>query len=138
MPWLYPTLIIAGGLVLAIVLCLLTVRWLGHREPYAGFIHLRNRRKLTFFRLLLQDQRIPLYIKVLSLLVAVYLVSPIDLLPGVILDDIALALLVLVLIVRLTPRQVLDDLLHRAAAADVPAPPAGGTPAQAPNGACDS
>ena len=79
-----------------------------------------------------------MWVKLLPLLVAVYLASPIDLLPGVILDDIALALLFLVLIVRLTPRQVLDDLLHQAAAADVPAPPSGGTPARAPNGACDS
>ena len=92
----------------------------GRREPYAGFIRLRTRRKLTFFRLLLQDQRVPLYIKLLPLLAAVYLASPIDLLPGIMLDDIALALLTLALIVRLLPRAVLDDLLRQAEAADAP------------------
>ena len=137
MPWFYIALTSAGGLVLAVLLCLLIVRWLGRREPYAGFIRLRNRRKLTFFWLLMQDHRVPLYIKVLPLLVAVYLVWPIDLLPGIPLDDIAFALLALVLIVRLTPSHVLEDLLHEAAAADVPTPTAGTEPAQPPNGACD-
>jgi uncharacterized membrane protein YkvA (DUF1232 family) len=137
MPWFYLTLTAISGLVLAVLLCLLTIRCLGRREPYAGFVRLRNRRKLTFFRLLLQDQRVPLYIKVVPLLIAVYIVSPIDLLPGIPLDDIALALLALVLIVRLTPRHVLEDLLHQAAAADVPAPPTGATPARARNGSCD-
>ena len=70
-------------------------------------------------------------------MVAVYLVWPIDLLPGIPLDDIAFALLALVLIVRLTPSHVLEDLLHEAAAADVPTPTAGTEPAQPPNGACD-
>ena len=123
MPWYYMIFTAVGGLILAALLCLCTVRWLGRREPYAGFIRLRNRRKLTFFRLLLQDHRVPFYIKLLPLFVAVYFVSPIDLLPGIPLDDIALALLALVLIVRLTPRGVLVDLLNRAAAADVPASP---------------
>ena len=120
MPWIYILLSIAGGLVLSVVLCLWAVRWFGRREPYAGFIRLRTRRKLTFFRLLLQDQRVPLYIKLLPLLAAVYLASPIDLLPGIMLDDIALALLTLALIVRLLPRAVLDDLLRQAEAADAP------------------
>ena len=123
MPWSYLIITTAGGLLLAALLCLGIIRWLGHRDPYAGFIRLRNRRKLTFLRLLLQDQRVPLYIKLLPLFVLVYFVSPIDLLPGIPLDDIALALLALVLIVRLTPRAVLADLLHQAATADGPASP---------------
>ena len=137
MPWFYIILTSVGSLVLGVLLCLWIIRSLGRREPYATFIRLRNRRKLTFLRLLLQDRRVPLYIKLLPLLAAVYLVSPIDLLPGIVLDDIALALMVLVLIVRLTPRQVLEDLLHQAAAADVATTPGDATPTQAPNGDCE-
>ena len=57
----------------------------------------------------------PLYIKLLALAVAVYLISPIDLLPGIVLDDIVVALLALVLILKYTPRPVIEDLLRQAA-----------------------
>ena len=50
----------------------------------------------------------------LPLAVVVYLASPIDLLPGIIFDDVAVALLTLVLIVRFTLRHVLEELLRRA------------------------
>ena len=133
MTWIYLLLPIAGSLALAVILCLLTIRWFGHREPYAAFIRLRTRRKLTFFRLLLQDKRVPLYIKLLPLVVAVYFVSPIDLLPGIPLDDIAFALLVLALIVKLTPRKVLEDLLQQADSAAVPSPPNGASSSRADN-----
>ena len=123
MTWIYLLLPVAGGLALAALLCLWTIRWFGRRDPYADFIRLRNRRKLTFFRLLLQDRRVPLHIKVLPLVVAVYLASPIDLLPGIPLDDVAVALLALVLIVRFTPRPVLEDLLRQAEAADAKSGP---------------
>ena len=119
MPWFFIVLLSVGGLALAVLPCIWTFRWMGRHEPYAAFIRLRTRRKLTFYRLLLQDKRVPLYIKLLPLLVAVYLISPIDLLPGIPLDDIAVALLALVLIIKLTPRPVVDDLLQRAAAEDV-------------------
>ena len=137
MPWFYLAIISVGGLVLAALLCLLIVRRLGNLEPYSGFVRLRNRRKLTFFRLLLQDQRVPLYVKLLPLLVVAYLASPIDLLPGIPVDDIALALLALVLIVKLTPRQVLEDLLNRAAAEDVLATPESAGAARAPKDSCN-
>ena len=57
----------------------------------------------------------PLLVKVLPVVAIIYVVSPIDLLPGIVLDDLALALLVLMLIIRLTPRQVLAELLEQAA-----------------------
>ena len=56
----------------------------------------------------------PLYVKLLPLAVVVYVASPIDLLPGLIFDDVAVALLTLVLIVRVTPRHVLEELLRQA------------------------
>ena len=118
MPWLYLALLAMGGLALAALLCLLTIRQLGRRAPYASFLRLSVRRKFTFVRLLLQDNRVPVYIKLLPLAVVVYFISPIDLLPLSPLDDLALALVALALIIRFTPRHVLKDLLERAAAAD--------------------
>jgi len=112
--WVYVISAMAGGLAAAVLLCFWTVRWLGRRDPYSAFLRLRNRRKLTFFRLLLQDRRVPLYVKLLPLAVVVYVASPIDLLPGLIFDDVAVALLTLVLIVRFTPRHVLEELLRQA------------------------
>lgn len=115
MSWIYLVIAAIGGLGLAVLLFFWTLRWLGRREPYAGFIRLSNRRKLTFFRLLLADRRVPLYIKILPVLTLLYLASPIDLIPGVMLDDVVLALLALVLIIKLTPRQVVVDLVRQAA-----------------------
>ena len=54
---------------------------------------------------------------------AVYFASPIDLMPGIMLDDVAFALLVLVLIISLTARPVLDDLMEQAGRADEPSSP---------------
>ena len=121
--WLYLAASAIGGLLLLALLCMFIIRRFARLEPYGAFVRLSNRRKLTFFRLLLLDQRVPLFIKLLPLLVAVYLASPIDLLPGIPLDDIAFALLALVLIVRLTPKHVLEDLLRQAAGAEVVRPP---------------
>lgn len=115
MSWTYLIIASAGGLGLAALLCFWTLRWLGRREPYAGFIRLPNRRKLTFFRLLLADRKVPLGVKILPVLTLLYLASPIDLIPGVMLDDVVLALLALVLIIKLTPRQVVADLVQQAA-----------------------
>lgn len=115
MSWPYLIIASAVGLGLAVLLLFWTLRWLGRREPYAGFIRLPNRRKLTFFRLLLADGRVPLYVKILPVLTLLYLASPIDLIPGVMLDDVVLALLALVLIIKLTPRKVVADLVGQAA-----------------------
>ncbi len=112
--WIYVVVAVIGGLGLAVLLFFWALRWLGHREPYAGFIRLPNRRKLTFFRLLLTDGRTPLYVKILPVLILLYLASPIDLIPLVMLDDVVLALLALVLIIKLTPSQVVADLLRQA------------------------
>ena len=121
--WLYPVLSAAGGLLLLAVICLLIIRRFAKLEPYGAFIRLSNRRKLTFFRLFLLDRRVPLLVKLLPLLAAAYLASPVDLLPGIPLDDIALALLALALMVKLTPKDVLEDLLRQAAGAEVVRPP---------------
>ena len=56
----------------------------------------------------------PLYLKVLALAVIAYVVSPIDLMPGIALDDIALTILALALIIKLTPRPEVLDLVQKA------------------------
>jgi uncharacterized membrane protein YkvA (DUF1232 family) len=68
--------------------------------------------------MLLLDPRVPAYVKLLPILAIVYVASPIDLIPGIALDDIALVLLALVLIIRLTPHHVVLELLQAAKAVD--------------------
>jgi len=115
--------VLSVGFALAAVLML---RWLGKREPYSNFIKLRNRRKLTFVRLMMGDDRVPMYVKIIPVLLLVYLTSPIDLVPDFIpvlgyMDDVVIALLALALIIRLTSGPVVLDLLQRAQMADAPA-----------------
>ncbi len=105
-------LVLGGvGLAAAALLSVVTIRWLGRREPYASFARLQLRRKLLFLRLLITDRRLPWTVRLLPILVLVYLVSPIDLVPGFALDDVAIALAALVIIVRLTPPELLSELL---------------------------
>ncbi|MBI2935628.1 MAG: DUF1232 domain-containing protein [Chloroflexi bacterium] len=109
--------ILAALLLLALGLFSLA-KWLEKHEPYASFMRLRPRRKLRFFRLLVTDPRVPRRVKVLPFLLAGYLAIPIDLIPDFIpvlgyVDDVAIILLTLALIIRLTPPVVIDDLLRQ-------------------------
>ena len=67
-----------------------------------------------------RDPRVPWYAKALALLVVGYAFSPIDLIPDFIpvvgyLDDLLLVPLGIVLVIRLIPREVMDDLRRDAA-----------------------
>lgn len=68
---------------------------------------------------LIQDPRVPALIKVgIPLLVALYFISPIDFIPDFLLgpgqlDDLGIVLLGMTLLVRLAPRDVVDE--HRRA-----------------------
>ena len=59
--------------------------------------------------------------KILALAVFAYVVSPIDLMPGIALDDMALTVLALALIIKLTPRPVVLDLVQKAQSGGSPA-----------------
>nr|AIF17563.1 hypothetical protein [uncultured marine thaumarchaeote KM3_78_A04] len=112
--------VVSGLFALTAVLML---RWLGKREPYSNFIKLRTRRKLTFVRLMMGDDRVPMYVKFIPVLLLLYLTSPIDLVPDFIpvlgyLDDVVIALLALALIIKLTSGPVVLDLLQRAQLVD--------------------
>jgi uncharacterized membrane protein YkvA (DUF1232 family) len=64
---------------------------------------------------LIQDPRVPGWVKVgIPLLIALYFFSPIDFIPDIILglgqlDDLGVIILGLSLIIRLSPRQVVDE-----------------------------
>lgn len=97
------------------------MRRLRKREPYASFIRLPIRGKLTFLWSIFKDPRVPASVKLIPLLLALYVLSPIDLIPDFIpilgaLDDIVIVSAGLGLIVRLTPPAVIEDLLAKAAA----------------------
>ena len=113
-------IVVVAGLVAMAVLLFFVSRQLEKREPYASFMRLRNRAKLRFFRLLLSDPRVPKRVKALPLLLIPYLLMPIDIIPDFIpvlgyLDDVAIVLGTLALIIKLTPRHVIDDLFLQAA-----------------------
>jgi uncharacterized membrane protein YkvA (DUF1232 family) len=119
--WLYVALAALAGIILGSLLTLWYIRWLGRREPYGTFLRLRTRRKITFFRLLLRDRhrQVPLYVKVIPILLVVYLSIPFDLVPDFVpvlgyLDDVALAMLALVLVIKLTPRPAVLAMLQEA------------------------
>ena len=119
--WLIVTLSVLGGILLLALLAFWTVRWLGKREPYSTFLRMRTRHKLRFFRLLLRDKdrKIPWYVKLIPVALVIYLSIPFDIIPDFVpvlgyLDDVAIALLALVLVLKLTPRQVVLEVLRQA------------------------
>ena len=139
--WLYPAIAVLAGLVMFSTMLFWLIRWLGKRELYGAFIRSRTRQKLafirsrtrqklTFFRLLLRDKdkQIPLYGNIIPVLLVLYRLIPFDIVPDFIpvlgyLDDVAIALLALALVIKLTPAQVVLELLQQAQSADVPSPP---------------
>ena len=114
MDWTYWILLGIAGLALSAVMCWGVVLYLRQREPYRSFMKLRLRAKLTFLRLLAFDPRLPWYVRALPLLALAYWISPIDLIPGFMADDIAFTLLVMMAVIRLTPRELIVDLLQTA------------------------
>ncbi len=126
MSWLTLAILIAVGSLVLGGFALIAVRFLGRREPYKNFLSLRTRRKLTFVRFMIQDTRVPLYVKAVPFLLLLYLISPIDIVPDFIpvlgyMDDLLITMLALVLILKLTSAPVVQDLIQRARAADATA-----------------
>ena len=86
------------------------------REPYASILRLRTRQKISLLRRLMTDPRVPLPVKAVPVLLAIYLASPIDLIPDFIpvvgiLDDVAIVFGGLALMIRLTPSGLIEDLI---------------------------
>ena len=69
---------------------------------------------------LLRDSRVPLFPKLIVLVAAIYVISPVDLVPDVILglgqlDDLGIAMLAIALFIEMCPRAIVDE--HRRAIA---------------------
>ena len=69
--------------------------------------------------LVAKDQRTPAWIKILALMIAAYALSPIDLIPDFIpvlgyLDDLIIVPLGLLLVMKLTPKEIIEDCRIRA------------------------
>ena len=81
---------------------------------------------------LMQDERVPTWLKVgVPLLVALYFLSPVDLIPDFILgigqlDDLGVILLGMALFIRLAPKSVVEEHSHRLS--QPPGGPTSGTP----------
>ncbi len=121
MVWLlYVVLVIVLSLLATAVGLYALSRRLVQREPYGSFIRLGTRSKVKFFHRLITDPRVPRLVKVLPFLLAGYLAFPIDLIPDFIpvlgyVDDVAIAIGVLALVIRLTPREAIDDIIRELA-----------------------
>lgn len=84
---------------------------------FAGKILDRSRQlKLHIYTLYhgIRDPRVPWYVKVLTLLVIAYVISPIDIIPDFIpviglLDDVILVPVAITLIMKLMPEEVIRD-----------------------------
>ena len=114
MDWKLLIILGAAGLAVSLLMCLAAVQLLRRREPYSSFMRLRLRAKVTFLRLLAFDPRLPWYVRALPLLALFYWISPLDLIPGFMADDLVFTLLVIMVIIRLTPRELIAELLRTA------------------------
>ncbi len=107
-----------AGLIIAALGLFGLGRWFQRREPYRTFLRLKARQKLTFFRRLLTHPRVPWYVKVIPFALALYLATPIDLIPDFVpvlgyLDDVAIVLVAVALVLKLSGsavHEVLQDL----------------------------
>ena len=85
-------------------------------------LHLPIRRKLRLALALVREPRIPLLVRVIPPALVVYLAMPLDVIPDFIpvighLDDVLVLLLGIAVLLRFTPRAVLEEHLARLEAA---------------------
>ena len=118
MTWLTWLLIALGIVAVLLAAMFFFARWLQQREPYRSVLKLPTRAKLRLFKALLTDRRVPLTAKSLPVLLVLYLATPIDIVPDFLpvlgyVDDVAVIVLTLALVVKLTPRSVLDEHIAR-------------------------
>lgn len=112
-------LVAVGAVALLVVALYLGGRKLQRVEPYATVLRLRSRQQLRFFRSAATDPRVPKRVKVMPLLLAIYLLTPIDLVPDFIpvlgyVDDVGVIVAALALMVRMTPVEVVLSLAEDA------------------------
>ncbi|MDA1279346.1 MAG: DUF1232 domain-containing protein [Chloroflexi bacterium] len=113
--WVIAALVV---LIASLSALLWLINRLRSKEPYASLLALRTRDKIRFFRLLVADKRVPIVVKLIPLLLVVYLLNPVDLIPDFVpvlgyLDDVGIVVGSLALVVRLTPIDLVCDLVAR-------------------------
>lgn len=118
MPFDLVTILIIAGCVafVKLIFALLFIRWARRHEPYSSFLQLRNGQKLAFFKCIMADRSVPFYVKFIPVIVILYAINPLDLIPLPIIgqiDDLAIILAGLGLVLKLTPRSLLDNLMER-------------------------
>lgn len=112
------------GVAIALIVTFLACRWLLQRfarppkKLVARLGKLTWRQRLQLGLGLLGDPRLPLLVRLLIPAVGLYLILPLDIIPDFIpvigaLDDVLLVLLVLRLLLRAIPQDVLDDHFER-------------------------
>jgi uncharacterized membrane protein YkvA (DUF1232 family) len=117
MPYAYVIASVVGIAVGVLLGAYLLSRRMQGREPHASFLRLRTRQKVVFFKRLVSDRRVPMWIKAVPFALALYLAMPFDLIPDFIpvlgyLDDVAFVVLALATVMKFTPRDVIDELLQ--------------------------
>lgn len=116
MPVIFVIAIVVLALLLAAIAFYVVIRKLARKETFALFLRLRTRQKVVFFKRLLADRRVPWYGKLVLFATVVYLAIPFDIIPDFIpilgyLDDVAIVLISLALLMKLTPKEVAKELL---------------------------
>jgi uncharacterized membrane protein YkvA (DUF1232 family) len=76
-----------------------------------GFFHQLALRIKLFFRMM-KDPRSSIFLKASPLFIILYLISPIDLVPFMPLDDAAVISLAFYLFIELSPKDVIDELME--------------------------
>ncbi len=121
--WLI-ALSIAGGIVALMLVLALALWWMLRRtDPERaalakriGALSLRNKVRLAVA--LMRDRRVPLALRAVPAFLALYLAMPVDLIPDFIpvlgqLDDVLVLGLGVALMLRLVPRETLEEHIER-------------------------
>lgn len=120
MPWWLWLLMVAVAFLIVATLAALSLR----RDPFAratlaALQRLGWRQRFDVARAIARDRRVPRLVRWLPVVLAVYLAFPIDVIPDFIpvlgqLDDVLAVALVLWLLIRLVPHEVIEQQLARA------------------------
>jgi uncharacterized membrane protein YkvA (DUF1232 family) len=129
MPWYGWVLLSVGGFI---ALTAITLRALRATSRGRRFLALSTRSKLRFGRLLLADSRVPWPAKLTLVLLVGYLALPFDLIPDFLpvigqLDDIAVVVLTVAILVLAVPRERFEAALDEAETEAARAAPPGKT-----------
>lgn len=119
--WWEIALVVVLGTVAALLLAALMLWWLASKRTKGIATRVKDlpwRYKLVLARRLIGDERLPLLVRAILPALVVYLSLPIDLIPDFLpvigqVDDVLVLVVGIVLLVKLTPAQLLEEHLSR-------------------------